>query len=66
MHTFIKLNGIEVKTERFVNAPELEKGCEWYNAFDKTWFERKQVEPVDPNVNFIFGYEESEFLKKQY
>jgi hypothetical protein len=43
----------------------------WYNISKieddfTTWIEGCSVESVDPNVNYIFDYEETEFMNKQY
>ena len=43
----------------------------WYNISKieddfTTWLECDSIASVDPNVNYIFGYEETEFMNKQY
>lgn len=66
-NTFLTLDGRVFKTDRFMEGPKLTEGCHWHNAYDKTWVEtRGEVESVDPNKRTLFGYDEDEFLRKQY
>ena len=62
-------NGSEVLTDTFMKGPPTNGA--WYNISKieddfTTWIEYDSVESVDPNVNYIFGYEETEFIHKQY
>lgn len=67
MHTFILLSGETLNFERFMQGPKLSEGCRWVNAYEKVWIETKgEVETVDPNTRTLFGYDEAEFLAKQY
>lgn len=69
MHKFITLDGRIEYSDNFMNGPHT-NGV-WYNISRlednfTTWKEGYGVESVDPNVNYIFGYEETEFMNKQY
>ncbi len=67
MNTFHLLNGQTVKTERFMQGPTLTKDCHWKSKGHKEWVETKgAIETVDPNKRELFGYDEDEFLAKQY
>ena len=50
-----------------MQGPKLTEGCHWHNAYDNVWIETKgEVESVDPNKSTLFGYDEDEFLARQY
>lgn len=67
MNVFNLLNGQTVTTERFMQGPKLTAGCHWENTGDKEWTEvRGEIESVAPNKRTLFGYNEDEFLAKQY
>ena len=67
MHTFMTLDGKVQNWERFMQGPKLTEGCHWRNAYGKVWVETKgEVESVDPNKRTLFGYDEKEFLARQY
>jgi len=61
--------GDEFKVDRFMNSPPLRAGYWWHNetqdtmAEFQTWLE--VVAPLDNN-NKLFGYDQAEFLAKQY
>ena len=62
-------NGSEVLTDTFMEGPHTNGS--WCNISKieddfTTWLECDSIAPVDPNVNYIFGYEETEFMNKQY
>lgn len=66
-NTFMTLAGKVFKTDHFMQGPKLTEGCHWHNAYDKTYVEtRGEIENVDPNRRTLFGYDEDEFLAKQY
>lgn len=67
MHTFILLSGKVLKFDRFMQGPKLTEGCHWHNAYDQVWVETQgEVESVNPNKRTLFGYDEAEFLARQY
>lgn len=66
-NTFMTLDGKVFKTDRFMQGPKLTEGCHWHNAYDKTWVEtRGDIETVDVNKRTLFGYDEDEFMARQY
>lgn len=69
MHKFIMDNGDTIFSDTFMKGRRT-KG-EFYNISKleddfTTWIERDKSQKCDPNINYIFGYEEDEFLTKQY
>ena len=67
MNVFNLLNGQTVTTERFMQGPKLTSGSHWENTGHKEWTEvRGTIESVDVNRRTLFGYDEDEFLAKQY
>lgn len=69
MHKFIMANGDTIFSDTFMKGPTTNE--EFHNISKleddfTTWIECKKSEAVDPNINYIFGYEEQEFLAKQY
>lgn len=50
-----------------MQGPKLTEGCHWRNAYDCVWVETKgEIEAIDPNKRTLFGYDEDEFLARQY
>jgi hypothetical protein len=71
MNKFIKRNGEVVVVERFMQGPELDKGCWWWDISKdednfKTWNEQVQPPSCNTNINNLFGYSVDEFMAKQY
>ena len=63
---FILLDGTRIETDRFMQGPKLSKNCHWWNT-DSGWVETKgNLETIDPNNSFLFGYPQDVFLAKQY
>ncbi len=66
MHHYKLLNGSEGMVERVMQLPKLSKGRHWYNN-GQSWIEKPlPLESTDANKRTLFGYDESEFLAKQY
>lgn len=67
MNVFKMLNGKTVTVDQFMQGPTISKNHHWESTGYKEWTERGFIiETVDPNKRELFGYEESEFLAKQY
>jgi len=69
MHLFINRIGEEFKVDRFMNGPVLQTGYWWHNETKDTMAEfqiwREVVQPLEANSK-LFGYDQAEFLAKQY
>ena len=65
-NTFVKRSGERVVVERFMQGPELSKGCHWYRVSDeeKLWVETPDQQIEDGSK--LFGYEKNVFMQKQY
>lgn len=67
MNTFIDHKGSVFQCERFMQGPRLQHGNWWRNAYEKTYIEEPMPPDVDPNTQpTLFGYDEKQFLKRQY
>lgn len=69
MHKFIMLDGSIVCSETYMKGPSTKHAFYNVSKLDdnySTWVEGVSLETIDPNINFLFGYEESEFMRKQY
>lgn len=72
MPTFYRLDGV-IEAERFMQAPPLKSGCVWMEG-NRPGHYTEVTSPhgpeSDPNhhhySNKIFGYDENEFLARQY
>ena len=65
-HTFIRANGVIIQCESFMQSPTLMQGYEWRNTAEKQWVEQPQQPSIDVNDTRIFGYEQQDFLLRQY
>ena len=69
MHKFIMANGDIVFSDTFMKGPCTDGKFYDISRIDEdftTWLECSKSQDVDPNINYIFGYEEQEFMAKQY
>ena len=66
-HKFIMLDGKVIETERFVQGPVHSKGNHWRQHEPGVWVETfGEIETIDPNKRTLFGYDENEFMARQY
>lgn len=66
MHIYKLADGTIGQCDNFMKLPTIPRGHHWYDN-DDTYIEMPyKLESVDPNTNYIFGCEESEFMKRQY
>lgn len=68
MNVFITKDGQRVEVERFMQGPKLSAGYVWNNdaplgSGEKVW--REVVAPHVPDGK-LFGYDQAEFMAKQY
>lgn len=67
MHIFKMLDGKTIKEESFMNGPTLSSGFHWQAQDPNIRVETKgDIEVIDPNIDYLFGYESKTFLQKQY
>lgn len=69
-HVFLRADGTTTEVDRFMAGPALRPGYEWrsisgHNEPVSKWIERP-VQKSEAYDGRLFGYEESEFLAKQY
>lgn len=66
MQVFKMLDGSVIKSSSFMRGPTLPKGHSWRDT-NGIWVEKPYpVESTDQSREEIFGYEQKEFLMKQY
>ena len=66
MQTFKLLNGTIVTVDRFMQGPAISKNHFWYDE-NGIWAEKGcPLETIDVNKETLFGYDQKEFLQKQY
>jgi len=70
MHEFIMHNGIKIQTEAFMKGPSTDGHflniSKLGDSFT-TWIEVPyNIESIDANTEYIFGYEKNKFMAKQY
>ena len=69
---FLMLSGEVVYAESFMKGPSLQHNRHWRNMSDaesdhQQWQETVgEIETVDPNTEYLFGYESKAFMLKQY
>lgn len=63
--TFKTKDGLVIEADRVMQAPKLHKGYSWSKNFENNVWE-EVVDLSCVNSGMLFGYEEKDFLRKQY
>lgn len=68
VHKFTKSDGLTVQVDRFTDGPKLKPGYWWHDRapLGAGYGDHYEVVAPQSNTKLLFGYEEKEFMAKQY